>query len=207
MEWVNISSPIDYAIFLKKMEDKVAEIITGSSDEIVYFLEHKDVYTAGSNHKKEELLDSGNIPVILTGRGGKFTYHGPGQAIIYPLIDLRKKNRSQDIRLYVKNLESIVIDTLKHYNIDAYTIEGKVGIWVNNKDNIPAKIGAIGVRIKKWVTYHGIAVNIHTDLEKYKGIIPCGISNFPVTSMQELGFKTTLKKFNYFFKQEFEKKY
>ena len=124
--------------------------------------------------------------------------------MIYPLIDLRKSNRQKDIKLYIQNLELAVINTLRAFSIDAYTIEGKVGIWTDNQ-NIPAKLGAIGVRIKKWVTYHGIAVNIKTDLQKYKGIIPCGISDFPVTSLYELGIETSIKNFNSIFKKEFEK--
>ena len=204
MDWINLAEPIEYSESLKTMEDKLEQIILNKSDETVYLLEHQDIYTAGTSYKQEELLGNSNIPVIYTGRGGKYTYHGPGQAVIYPLIDLRKSNRQKDIKLYIKNLELAVINTLRAFSIDAYTIEGKVGIWTDNQ-NIPAKLGAIGVRIKKWVTYHGIAVNIRTDLQKYKGIIPCGISDFPVTSLYELGIETSIKNFNSIFKKEFEK--
>lgn len=204
MDWINLAEPIEYSESLKIMEDKLEQIILTKSDETVYLLEHQDVYTAGTSYKQEELLGNSNIPVIYTGRGGKYTYHGPGQAVIYPLIDLRKSNRQKDIKLYIQNLELAVINTLRAFSIDAYTIEGKVGIWTDNQ-NIPAKLGAIGVRIKKWVTYHGIAVNIKTDLQKYKGIIPCGISDFPVTSLYELGIETSIKNFNSIFKKEFEK--
>ena len=204
MDWINLAEPIEYSESLKIMEDKLEQIILNKSDETVYLLEHQDIYTAGTSYKQEELLGNSNIPVIYTGRGGKYTYHGPGQAVIYPLIDLRKSNRQKDIKLYIKNLELAVINTLRAFSIDAYTIEGKVGIWTDNQ-NIPAKLGAIGVRIKKWVTYHGIAVNIKTDLQKYKGIIPCGISDFPVTSLYELEIETSIKNFNSIFKKEFEK--
>lgn len=204
IDWIKLDGPVEYSKSLKIMEDKLEQIILNNSGETVYLLEHQDVYTAGTSYKQEELLGNINIPVIYTGRGGKYTYHGPGQSVIYPLIDLRKNNRLKDIKLYIKNLELAVINTLKEFDIDAYTIKGKVGIWTN-KQNTPAKLGAIGVRIKKWVTYHGIAVNISTDLQKYKGIIPCGISDFPVTSLYELGIETSVENFNSTFKKEFEK--
>lgn len=204
IDWINLPSPIGYSKAIKIMEDKLEKIISNEERETIYLLEHKKIYTAGTSHQKEELLDSSEIPVIYTGRGGKYTYHGPGQAVIYPLIDLRRKNRTKDIKLYVRNLEQSIINSLQQYSIEAYTIEGKVGIWVNH-GNTPAKIGAIGVRIKKWVTYHGIAVNISTDLQSYKGIIPCGISDFPVTSLKELGIEISIHDFNSVFKKEFEK--
>lgn len=204
IDWINLPGLVEYSKSLKIMEDKLEQIILNQTSETIYLLEHNDVYTAGTSYKKEELLESSNIPVIYTGRGGKYTYHGPGQAVIYPLIDLRKSNRKKDVKLYIKNLELAVINTLREFGIDAYTIDGKVGIWTNHQ-NIPAKLCAIGVRIKKWVTYHGIAVNINTDLQKYKGIIPCGISDFPVTSLYELGIETSIKNFNSIFKKEFEK--
>ena len=205
IDWINFVEPIEYSKSLKIMECKLEQIILNKSDETVYLLQHEDVYTAGTSHKTEELLSSkSNIPVIRANRGGKYTYHGPGQSVIYPLIDLRKNNRSKDIKLYIKNLETSVINTLRNFGIDAYTIDNKVGIWVTTK-NTHAKLGAIGVRIKKWVTYHGIAVNISTNLQKYNGIIPCGISNFPVTSLYELGIEISTENFNSIFKSEFEK--
>jgi lipoyl(octanoyl) transferase len=204
IDWVNLPSPAEYLATLNIMEDRLSAVIDGKSSETVFLLEHEEVYTAGTSHAPEELLEKSKIPVIQTGRGGKYTYHGPGQSVIYPIIDLRKENRAKDIKLYIRNLELVVINTLKQYNLEAYTIEDKVGIWVN-KNNIPAKIGAIGVRIKKWVTYHGIAVNITTNLQNYKGIIPCGISDFPVTSLHELGIEISTEQFNSTFKKEFEK--
>lgn len=203
IDWIDFAETIEYSKALKIMETKLEQIILNKSNETVYLLEHEDIYTAGTSYKEEELLGNSNIPVIYTGRGGKYTYHGPGQAIIYPLIDLRKGNRLKDIKLYIKHLELAVINTLKEFDLKAYSIEDKVGIWVN-KQKTPAKLGAIGVRVKKWVTYHGIAVNISTNLEKYKGIIPCGISDFPVTSLYELGVEISVKDFNFIFKKEFE---
>ena len=203
INWIKLASPIEYSEALKIMEAKLEEVILNNANETICTLEHENVYTAGTSSKDEELLENSEIPVIHTGRGGKYTYHGPGQSVIYPIIDLRKDNRSKDIKLYIKNLEQTVINSLKQYNLEAYTIEEKVGIWVNHNQT-PAKIGAIGVRIKKWVTYHGIAVNISTDLQNYKGIIPCGISDFPVTSLKELGIEISTEEFNSVFKKEFE---
>jgi lipoyl(octanoyl) transferase len=205
MNWVKLQGLVEYSEALELMEARLSQVISNESDETVYLLEHHGVYTAGTNYREEELLENTNIPIIYTGRGGKYTYHGPGQAITYPIIDLRKQNREKDVRLYVKNLEQIIINTLKNFDISAYTIEDKIGIWVNNSQNIPSKIAAIGIRIKKWVTYHGIAVNIFTDLQKYKSIIPCGIANFPVTSLYELGIEISIDDFNFILKKEFEK--
>lgn len=207
IEWINLvgsAETVEYSTSLKMMEEKLEQIILHKSPETVYLVEYQDVYTAGTNYKPEELLDSSNIPVIYTGRGGKYTYHGPGQAVIYPLIDLRKNYRLKDIKIYIRNLESVVINCLKIFGIDAYVIEGKVGIWTNY-NNMPAKIGAIGVRIKKWVTYHGMAINITTNLQRYKGIIACGISDLPVTSLHKLGVEISIETFNDIFQNEFEK--
>lgn len=141
IDWIIFEKPVYYSTTLEIMESKLQQIIEGKSPETVFLLEHEDVYTAGTNHDKKELLEkTSDIPVIYTGRGGKYTYHGPGQAIIYPLIDLRKENRKQDIRLYIKNLEFAAINTLKKFDLNAYTIDNKVGIWIDY-NNLPAKIG------------------------------------------------------------------
>lgn len=187
------------------MHSYVEEIIVGTKDESIILTEHSDVYTAGSSYKDAELINAGDIPVIYTGRGGKFTYHGPGQRVIYPLIDLNKGNRVKDIKHYVRNLEQWIINSLYLLGVTAFTINGSVGIWVSDPSGNRAKIGAIGIRVKKWVTYHGIAVNIHTDLSKYQGIIPCGINNFSVTSLEKIGVKISLNDFDIILKQEFKK--
>ena len=167
-------------------------------------LEHNDVYTAGTSAQGEELLSPQPIPVIHTGRGGKYTYHGPGQRVIYPILDLSLPTRKKDIRQYVSNLEEWVINTLAQVGVKAYCVPGRVGIWVDDGGG-EAKIGAIGVRVKKWVTHHGIAVNIFTDVNKFSGIIPCGLANFPVTSLARLGIKIDVLMFDQILKSEYTK--
>ncbi|MBY0533374.1 MAG: lipoyl(octanoyl) transferase LipB [Rickettsiaceae bacterium] len=205
IDWISLPGLIDYNTGLDLMQQRTNDVILNKKKEAVFLLEHQDVYTAGTSYKDDELLPgSNNIPVIYTGRGGKFTYHGPGQRVIYPILNLAGKNRSPDLKLYISLLEQWIINTLDKLDVNAYTIDGKIGIWVN-LDNAPAKIGAIGVRIKKWVTYHGIAVNLNTDISRYSGIIPCGINDFPVTSLINIGIEITMSDFDYLLKKEFEK--
>ncbi len=205
IDWISLPGLIDYNAGLDLMQQRTNDVILSKKKEAVFLLEHQDVYTAGTSYKDDELLsDSNNIPVIYTGRGGKFTYHGPGQRVIYPILNLAGNNRSPDLKLYISLLEQWIINTLDKLDVNAYTIDGKIGIWVN-LDNAPAKIGAIGVRIKKWVTYHGIAVNLNTDISRYSGIIPCGINDFPVTSLINIGIEITMSDFDYLLKKEFEK--
>ncbi|MGI4775717.1 MAG: lipoyl(octanoyl) transferase LipB [Janthinobacterium lividum] len=194
----------DYLETVKLMEEKVKQVINNEADETIYLAEHKDVYTAGTSYRSCELLKPGNIPVIYTGRGGKFTYHGPGQRIIYPILNLAAQGRSKDIKLYVEMLELWIINTLKHFGLSAYRVPSRVGIWVKY-GNSEAKIAAIGVRIRKWVTYHGIAVNISTNLDNYLGIIPCGIKGFAVTSLKELKVDIPFTEFDSVLKEEFNK--
>lgn len=201
-EWITIPRLSEYNTILAAMENRVESIIHHKNSEAVYLVEHHDVYTAGTNSSKGDIIDLGNIPIINTGRGGMVTYHGPGQRVIYPVLNL--SIRQKDIKQYVRHLEQWVINSLKIIGIDAYIIAGKVGIWIK-KDNIDAKIGAIGIRVRKWVTFHGVSVNINPDLSKYKGIIPCGISDLPVTSLNELGIKIALKEFDRIIKNEFER--
>ena len=202
-EWITLPGLTPYNEALELMEHRLHNVIETAKDETVFLLEHPDVYTAGTSYSDTELLDN-KIPVIYTGRGGKFTYHGPGQRVIYPILDLRKPGRTRDIKLYVRNLEQWIINTLLQLGLKAYTIKDMVGIWILH-DDIPSKIAAIGVRVKKWVTYHGIAVNITTNLENYSGIIPCGIENFPVTSLNKLGVEISMQDFGSILKEEFKK--
>ncbi len=201
-EWITIPELSEYNTILDAMENRVESIIHHKNSEAVYIVEHQDVYTAGTNSSKEDIIDLGNIPIINTGRGGRITYHGPGQRVIYPILNL--SIRQKDIKQYVRHLEQWIINSLKIIGIDAYIIAGKVGIWTK-KDNIDAKIGAIGIRVRKWVTFHGVSININPDLSKYKGIIPCGISDLPVTSLEDLGIKIALKEFDRIIKNEFER--
>ena len=204
LDWISLPGLIDYNIGLDLMQQRVSDVILNEEKEAVFLFEHQDVYTAGTSYTDNDLLSCKGIPVIYTGRGGKFTYHGPGQRVIYPILNLAGKNRSPDLKLYINLLEQWIINTLYKLDVNAYTIDGKIGIWVK-LNNAPAKIGAIGVRIKKWVTYHGIAVNVNTDISKYSGIIPCGINDFPVTSLVNIGIEITMSDFDYLLKKEFEK--
>ena len=204
-EWISLPGLTEYNDALELMHKRVQDIIEGSKNETVFLVEHLDVYTAGTSYKDDELINCKGIPVIYTGRGGKFTYHGPGQRVIYPILNLEGNNRSKDLRLYVRLLEQLIINTLKEIGVKAYTLDKKIGVWTNIDNNIPAKIGAIGVRVKKYVTYHGAAINITTDLNKYKGIIPCGINDYPVTSLASIGIDISMEDFDYLLKQEFNK--
>ncbi len=202
VEWISLPGLTPYDKAMDLMEQKLQAVINGHN-EAIFLLEHPDIYTAGTSYNDNELHNNNNIPVTYTGRGGKITYHGPGQRVIYPILNLNNANRSADIKLYVRNLEEWIISSLTQLGLKAYTIKDMVGIWVFH-GNTHAKIAAIGVRIKKWVTYHGIAVNVSTNLENYSGIIPCGIDNFPVTSLQELGVEISISDFDSILQTEFK---
>ena len=199
-----LNSPANYLETLSLMEEKVEQVINKSADEVIYLVEHEDVYTAGTSYKPEELVEPAAIPVIYTGRGGKFTYHGKGQRVIYPILDLSCEKRQKDLKLYIRNLEQWIINSIAHFGVQGYIIPSRVGIWVTVKDK-EFKIASVGVRVRKWVTYHGIAVNIATNLDKYNGIIPCGLSDFPVTSLLKLGVDISLAEFDEVLKQEFNR--
>jgi lipoyl(octanoyl) transferase len=200
MKWIRLNGFREYSDTISLMENTLTEVISGG-EETIYSLEHEHVYTAGVSASESELLNQEDIPVYQVGRGGKYTYHGPGQLVIYPILNLA--TREKDLHLYIRNLEKIIINSLARIGINSFTIEGKVGIWVMNCQK-PAKIAAIGVRVKKWVTYHGIAINIHPDLSKFAGIIPCGISEFGVTSIQAIGMEITVEEFEKIIRKEFE---
>jgi lipoyl(octanoyl) transferase len=204
INWHIISGLTPYSQGIEVMEHHLNALLQHSSNETILLIEHEDAYTAGTSYKLDELKNTHDIPVFYTGRGGKFTYHGPGQRVIYPILNLSLPQRTRDIKKYIKDLEYLVIDTVHEFGISAFTKDGMVGIWVldSGKDK---KIGAIGIRVKKWCTYHGIAVNISTDLEKFHGIIPCGISEYGVTSIQELGINITMQDFDIALKRQFEK--
>jgi len=178
---------VDYPDALAAMEARVAGIIDGSTDEQLWLLEHPPLYTAGTSANDSDLLTPGRFPVYQTGRGGEYTYHGPGQRVGYVMIDLKRRN--PDIRDYIINLEQWIINSLQHFDIKAERREGRIGLWVAHKGpNGPteSKIAAIGVRVRKWVTFHGISLNIDPNLSHFAGIVPCGINTFGVTSMEAL---------------------
>lgn len=199
VQFVTLPNLSNYQDTLKLMENKVESVIEKSSPEVVYLVEHNSVYTAGTSFKTDENL---SIPLVYTGRGGKLTYHGEGQRVIYPILDLSSKGRQKDLRLYIRMLEEWIIKSLLYLGVKAFTIDGMVGIWVQD-NGLPAKIASIGVRVKKWVTYHGIAVNISTDLSMFSSIIPCGLPDASTTSLKKLGVNVTLNEFDAIIKEEF----
>ena len=177
--------PIDYLESIKILEKRVHDVFLGKKDEFLWILEHNSVYTAGTNANRKDLLDK-NIPVIKTNRGGKYTCHSPGQKVVYFVLNLNK--REKDIRKLVNKIENCIIQTLKEYQIESYNDPKNIGIWVDKQKN-SKKIAAIGIRVKKWVAYHGFSLNVCNDLSKYKGIVPCGIRNRGITSLKDMGIK------------------
>ena len=185
--------PIEYEKAIKYLEARLDKIKEGKAKELIWILEHNDIYTAGSSYKDDEILDK-KIKLIKTNRGGKITWHGPGQIIFYFLIDLTKRNK--DIRNFLTVIESSIIKSLKEYNISTFSDRKNIGIWIK-KRNSTKKIAAIGIRVKKWIAYHGFSLNINNNIEKYKKIIPCGIKNKGVTNLRlvkDLNYKYLKKK-------------
>ena len=174
--------PIKYDIAIKLLEERLIEINNNNKSDLVWILEHEEIYTAGTTYKEEEILNK-NINIIKTNRGGKITYHGPGQLICYFAIDLKK--RQKDIRKFITLIEKTIIESLSEFNIESFGDPKNIGIWVDDKTNIK-KVAAIGVRVSKWIAYHGFAINISNDLKKYQNIIPCGISDKGVTNLKTI---------------------
>lgn len=183
------------------MEARVAGIRAGEADELIWLAEHPPLYTAGSSANASELLTPDRFPVFETGRGGKHTYHGPGQRIAYVMMDL--KARGADVRSYVHALEEWAILTLARFSVRGERRDGRIGIWIDLGGGKEAKIGAIGVRVRRWVTLHGMSLNIDPDLDHYAGIIPCGIQEYGVTSLAELGHYVTMPEVDMALKETF----
>jgi lipoyl(octanoyl) transferase len=186
------SDLIDYETAVSEMERRVEGIRAGTADEAVWLLEHPPLYTAGTSAKAEDLLNP-RFPVYQTGRGGQYTYHGPGQRVAYVMLDLKKRQSEPDIKKYVWQLEEWIILTLAEFGIKGERREGRVGIWVV-EGNTENKIAAIGVRVRHWVTYHGISINVNPNLDHFNGIIPCGIKGFGVTKLENLCSDVSLEK-------------
>ncbi len=193
IDWEVAQTQIAYPDALSRMEARQVAIREQGARELIWLLEHPPLYTGGTSADPAELL-SQHFPVYDTGRGGRYTYHGPGQRVGYVMLDLAA--RCKDVRCYVHALEGWVIAALGHFGVEARRAEGRVGIWCDNRDGREAKIGAIGVRIRKWVTAHGFAVNVAPDLSHFAGIVPCGISEYPVTSLADLGIVAGLSDFD-----------
>lgn len=201
IEWKTSNLSVNYLDAVQFMEERIKNIQNNQASELVWFLEHPSIYTAGTSAKENDLLEK-NFPVFHTGRGGQYTYHGPGQRIIYLMLNLKK--RGEDLRKYISNLEDWIIASLKEIGIHAEKKAGRVGIWTINKQDKEAKIAAIGVRVSKWISYHGVAINVFPNLDHYSGIIPCGISEFGVTSLKELGCDISYQKLDIILKNKFK---
>ena len=193
VEWRAESGQIAYRDALAAMDKRNRAIGEGEASELVWLLEHPPVYTAGTSADGAELLDP-RFEVVEAGRGGRYTYHGPGQRIGYVLLDL--KERGRDVRCFVHSLEGWVIATLADIGVESWRAEGRIGIWTRDIDGREAKIGAIGVRVRRWVTMHGFSVNLAPDLTHFTGIVPCGIDEFGVTSLQRLGIELAPEAFD-----------
>ena len=194
IEYKISDKPVPYEEALGFMEARVADIIAGQAGPCIWFLEHPPLYTAGTSAKPEGLIDKDKFPVYMTGRGGEYTYHGPGQLVAYVMADLKQlfAPNPPDLKAYIARLEAWIITTLAEFGINAFIKEGMIGVWVENDQGKHEKIAAIGVRVKKWVAFHGICLNVQPNLDDYQGIVPCGINEFGVTSLEKLGKQVTM---------------
>ena len=207
-EWTTLPGLSPYAETLAAMEARVAAISEGRAGEAVWLLEHPPLYTAGTSSKAADLTEPDRFPVFTAGRGGQYTYHGPGQRVVYVMLDLNRRGR--DVRLFVQALEDWVIGTLEAFNIRGERRAGRVGVWVVRPDRPgldgqPAedKIAAIGVKLRRWVSFHGISINVEPDLSHFSGIVPCGIRDHGVTSLVDLGLPVTMEDVDLALQQEF----
>ena len=198
VEWAHLPGLAPYEATLAAMEARVAAIAAGTAPEAIWLLEHPALYTAGTSSNTADLTDPNRFPVHIAGRGGQYTYHGPGQRVVYIMLDLNKRGR--DVRRFVCALENWVIATLAEFNVTGMRRTGRVGVWVMRRDLAPNpdgsptehKIAAIGVKLRKWVTFHGLSINVEPDLAHFTGIVPCGIKDHGVTSLVDLGLPVTL---------------
>lgn len=197
-EWQTLDGLSDYSSILAEMEKRAEEIAAGTADEAIWLLEHPPLYTAGTSAKPADLTDPDRFPVYDVGRGGQYTYHGPGQRVVYVMLDVGKRGR--DVRCFVRAMENWVIAALAEFNVKGEIRPGRVGVWVARPDRpaqpdgTPAedKIAAIGVKLRRWVSFHGISINVEPDLSHFSGIVPCGITDHGVTSLVDLGLPVTM---------------
>lgn len=206
VEWALSSGYVDYPAAEAAMEARVAAIAAGEAEELVWLLEHPPLYTAGVSAKDDDLLVPDRFPVHRTGRGGQFTYHGPGQRVAYVMLDLNR--RGKDVRGFVHGLEDWIIGALDRFGVEAGMREGRVGVWVERKGagwSREDKIAAIGVKVRKWVSFHGISLNVEPDLDHFGGIVPCGITEHGVTSLVDLGVLATMDEADDALKSSFQR--
>ena len=211
VEWITTDGLTDYETALAFMEERVAGIVAGTAEECIWLLEHPPLYTAGTSARPEDLVDPDRFPVYDARRGGEYTYHGPGQRVVYVMLDVAK--RGHDVRRFVKDLESWIIATLDSFNIKGEIREGRVGVWVRRPEKPPLpdgsqaedKIAAIGIRLRKWISFHGISINVEPDLTHFDGIVPCGIKDYGVTSLVDLGLPVTMADLDVALRESFPK--
>jgi lipoyl(octanoyl) transferase len=202
IEWRVSEAPVPYAVAVAEMERRAAAIRAGEARELIWLLEHPPLFTAGTSADPAELINPLGLPVFDAGRGGRYTYHGPGQRVGYVMLDLEK--RGKDIRRFVHSLEQWMIDSLGQLGVNAHRAEGRIGIWVGEGAS-ESKIGALGVRVKRWVTLHGFALNVAPELDHFDGIIPCGIADFGVTSLAEIGKQMPLGRVDHALRSNFQR--
>lgn len=210
VRWRISDEPVPYPQALAEMEARAAAIADGKADELVWLLEHPPLYTAGTSAEARDLLQPDRFPVYNAGRGGEYTYHGPGQRVGYVLLDL--KRRRQDVRAYVSAIEEVVIRTLDKMNVRGERREDRVGVWVRRPERPPLpdgsmaedKVAAIGIRLRRWVSFHGFSLNVEPDLSHFAGIVPCGISAYGVTSLVDLGLPVTMTDVDILIREAFE---
>jgi lipoyl(octanoyl) transferase len=210
VEWVIAEGPVDYEAAVAAMEARVAAIAEGRARERVWLVEHPPLYTAGTSARDEDLVEPERFPVVRTGRGGQFTYHGPGQRVAYVMLDLGR--RHPDLRRYVAALEAWLIGTLGAFNLRGERREDRVGVWVRRPGKAPGpggeaaedKIAAIGIRVRRWVTYHGVSLNVEPDLSHFSGIVPCGVRLHGVTSLVDLGIPVSMPEVDSVLRATFE---
>ncbi len=200
IEWLVSESAVSYPAAIDFMERRVAAIRAGTAAEALWLLEHPPLYTSGTSALPSDLLDAHRFPIFPTGRGGRYTYHGPGQRVVYVMLDL--KARGGDVRAFVRALEGWIIATLALFGVAGERRDGRVGIWVETPAG-EAKIAALGVRVRRWVSYHGIAINVNPDLSHFNGIVPCGLAGYGVTSLHAQGLTTRLDDLDHALKQTF----
>lgn len=210
VEWIISDGLTDFRAAEAWMEDRASQIAASEAEECIWLVEHPALYTAGTSAKAVDLTDPGRFPVYDTRRGGQYTYHGPGQRVIYVMLDVGKRGR--DVRRFVQQLEAWVIATLDSFNIKGEIREGRVGVWVQRPDKpltatgdiAEDKIAAIGIRLRKWISFHGISINVEPDLDHFSGIVPCGISQHGVTSLVDLGLPVTFNNLDAALKEQFD---
>jgi len=210
VEWITSDGLTTYGDAVRFMEARATAIATGEAGECVWLVEHPPLYTAGTSAKPDDLTDPDRFEVHVSKRGGQYTYHGPGQRVIYVMLDVGKRGR--DVRKFVQQLERWVIATLEEFNVTGHIREGRVGVWVERDDKpltatgakTEDKIAAIGIRLRKWVSFHGISVNVDPDLEHFTGIVPCGITEHGVTSLVDLGLPVTMDDLDVALRRSFD---